>query len=143
MLRLSLISALLLAGPAPDAAAEDAFRVIVNAQLAGAQISRESLVAIFLRKGARWPDGRTVQAVDLSARSSVRAAFCERVLAMDLRAVQSHWLREISGGKGAPPPVKASDAEVVAFVAANPAAIGYVSAGAELAPGVRPIRIVE
>ena len=42
-----------------------------------------------------------------------------------------------------PPPVKQTDQEIVAFVAATPGSIGYVSAGQPLPENVRQIAIVE
>lgn len=123
--------------------AEDAFRVIVNAANTGTQIKRSSLQTIFLQPAVRWPDGSRVAAVDQSTRSPVRAAFCDQVLGLALQAVQIHWMNNVRDGKGAPPPSKSSDAEVIAFVRSNPGAIGYVSAGAELDAGVKVIKIVE
>ena len=49
-----------------------------------------------------------------------------------MSAVANYWQRQIFSGRGTPPPIKESDAEVIAFVAANPGAIGYVSADAEV-----------
>ena len=42
-----------------------------------------------------------------------------------------------------PPPVKQSDQEIVAFVAATPGSIGYVSSALPLPESVRQIAIVE
>lgn len=62
----------------------------------------------------------TVAATDLSAleaTSAQRAAFLQQ---------------QIFSGRATPPAELASDAEVIAFVARTPGAIGYVSAGATL-----------
>jgi hypothetical protein len=40
-----------------------------------------------------------------------------------------------------PPPSKASDEEVLAFVASRKGAIGYVSAGVEIPPDVKVITL--
>jgi ABC-type phosphate transport system substrate-binding protein len=129
------------AGAAPGVA-EDAFNVIVNSANPGTQIRRETLQAIYLRKGARWPDGKPVEAVDQSTRSAVRAAFSGAVLGQDVQAVQNHWMVSISGGKGLPPPVKGSDQDVIAFVSSKPGAIGYVSAAAALGDSVKLLKLV-
>jgi len=42
-----------------------------------------------------------------------------------------------------PPPVKQTDQDVLAFVAATPGAIGYVSTSIPLPEGVREIAIVQ
>lgn len=127
----------------PAAGAQEAFRIIVHPANPGIQIKRESLQAIYLRQGARWPDGKAVKAVDQSTRSPVRAAFCQEALGMDVMAVQNLWFQALRAGKGTPPPVKGSDADVVAFVRGDPTAIGYVSAGATLDEGVKVLKLVE
>jgi ABC-type phosphate transport system substrate-binding protein len=123
--------------------AQESYKIIVNAANPGAQIKREALQAIFLRPGARWGDGRPVEMVDQSTRSSVRASFCELALGQSLPAVQAQWTQSILQGKGAPPPVRPSDDEVIAFVKSKPAGIGYVSPGASLDPGVKVLRLIE
>ena len=57
-----------------------------------------------------------------------------------ISAIESYWRQQIYSGRGVPPPVKATDADVVAFVAANPGGIGYVSAAADTA-GVKVVEI--
>jgi ABC-type phosphate transport system substrate-binding protein len=123
--------------------AQESYKIIVNAANPGAQIRREALQAIFLKTGARWGDGRAVEMVDQSTRSSVRARFSEQVLGQSLQAVQAQWTQSILQGRGAPPPVRPSDDEVIAFVKSKPAGIGYVSEGASLDPGVKVVRIIE
>lgn len=142
-LRLALALAAGLAAPAQPAAAQDAFQVIVNPANPGAQIKRESLQAIYLRPGARWPDGKQVEAVDQSARSGVRAAFSREALGLDVQAVQNQWMLAVASGRGLPPPVKGRDEDVIAFVRSRPAAIGYVSGTASLADaGVKLLKVL-
>jgi ABC-type phosphate transport system substrate-binding protein len=52
------------------------------------------------------------------------------------------WSRRMATGV-TPPPVKQTDEEVVAYVAATPGSIGYVSTAAALPDSVRSITIVE
>ena len=62
--------------------------------------------------------------VDQSAGSPVRSAFTRAVLSVEgmgqISAVQNFWLQQVYSGRSTPPPVKATDAEILAFVAANP-----------------------
>jgi hypothetical protein len=73
--------------------------------------------------------------VDQSARTLVRLAFTREVLKLEglpqISAVENYWQQLLFSGRGAPPAIKASDAEVVAFVTATPGAVGYVATGAE------------
>jgi ABC-type phosphate transport system substrate-binding protein len=133
-----------LLGAAAPGSAEGKFRVIVNAELSGVAIQKNRLSALFLNGTGRWgTTGRQVVLVDQSLASPVRAAFSREVLQMDPRSVLTYWNRRLVEGKGRPPKVKASDAEVVAFVASKAGGIGYVSAAIELPPGVRVLEIVD
>lgn len=143
-MRRVLVSFLLVSGLAvaavPSPAAGMAFRVIVHHEVKGARISRSVLSSIFLKQAPRWGDGRAILPVDQSVRSDVRRTFSGDVLLQGVAEVQLYWQRKMSAGV-VPPPVKASDEEVVAFVAATPGAIGYVTATAPLPDSVRAIEL--
>ncbi len=113
----------------PGVATAADFQVIVSSSNPVSSLDREEVERIFLKKKTRWADGKEIVPVDLTARSEVRAAFCRDILRRKMSVVESFWYQQVFSGQGVPPPVKASDAEVVAFVAANPGAIGYVGAG--------------
>ena len=57
-----------------------------------------------------------------------------------MHGVQTFWQQQVYSGRSTPPVIKVSDAEVVAFVAANREAIGYVSAEAAT-PGVKTVTL--
>lgn len=133
----------LLASAAP-AAAEGRFRVIVNAGLTGDAIEKNRLSALFLNGSGRWGGtGSPVVVVDQSLASPVRAAFSREVLEMEPRSVLTYWNRRMVEGKGLPPKVKTSDAEVVAFVASKTGGIGYVSESVELPAGVKVLEVID
>jgi ABC-type phosphate transport system substrate-binding protein len=138
---LALAFAALALVPSPEAAAPG-YKVVVASTNPVASIDRGDLAKIFLKSVTRWKDGREIVPVDQSGRSAVRTEFTrdvlEKVGMSRLSAVESYWQQQIYSGRGVPPPVKASDAEVLAFVAANPGAIGYVSAAADTA-GVKVV----
>ena len=133
-----LFACLALAGPAP--AAED-FQVIVNASSPASEIERAEVARFFLRQSLKWSDGQPVLPVDQSSRSAVRDAFSRGVLKQPLPAVDTYWQRQIASGRTLPPPVKTSDAEILAYVASTPGAIGYVVGGMNLTPGVKLLRL--
>jgi ABC-type phosphate transport system substrate-binding protein len=137
-----LLAFLGLAGatPAPAAAADD-FQVIVNAASPATEVERAEVARFFLRQSLKWSDGQAVLPVDQSSRSAVRDAFSRLVLKQPLPAVDTYWQRQIASGRALPPPVKTSDAEVLAYVAATPGAIGYVVGGLNLTPGVKLLRL--
>lgn len=123
--------------------AEELFKVVAHPSIPGGQIKRETLAAVFLKQVPRWGDGTPVQPVDQSTQSPVRQSFSDAVLKQTVLAVQNYWRQQISGGRVRPPVVKASDAEVAAFVKATKGAVGYVSVGFATDEGVKLIRIVE
>jgi ABC-type phosphate transport system substrate-binding protein len=128
-------------------AAEDGpFVVIVAAANPARSIKRQELARFFLKKTGRWSDGQGVIPVDQSAGSPVRSAFTRAVLAVEgmgqISAVQNFWLQQVYSGRSTPPTVKASDAEIVAFVASNPGAIGYVAAASAVG-GVKVLTVTE
>ena len=134
---------LALPGARLSTAADEGYQVIVHAASTVTEASRADVSRFFLRQSAKWADGKEVLPVDQSSRSTVRDAFSRGVLRQPLPAVESYWQRQIASGRALPPPVKTSDAEVLAYVAATPGAVGYVSGGLNLTPGVRPLRLKE
>jgi protein TonB len=60
-------------------------------------------------------------------------------------AVAAYWRQQAFAGRAVPPVVRQTAAEVTAFVAANPLAIGYVPAGAALPASVKalPLKTAE
>ena len=125
----ALAAALLLAPPA--AAAED-FKVIVHPQNPAAEIGREELSRLFLKRTTRWPDGTPAEPVD-SADEPLRARFAEAVHGKRLAAVRAYWNQQIFSGREVPPLERAGDAEVVAWVREHRGAVGYVSPAADVA----------
>jgi len=119
------------------------FKVIVHPELTVASTHRGALSDIFLRKALRWGDGTSAQPVDQSTQSAVREAFSQHVHGQPLAAVMKFWMRQISDGRGVPPPVKGSDAEVIAYVASKRGSVGYVAARAPIPGTVRVLQVVD
>ncbi len=132
----------LLAGLAA-AAQEAEYVVIVNAQNPVAQMKREQASALFMTRGAKWAHGPAGAAVDQSMTSKVRQAFSREVLGQPAEGVQNYWRKRMLETREFPPPVKASDAEVVAAVAKDAGGIGYVAAATELPATVKLVKIAD
>lgn len=128
-MRARLLSLLLLAAPASPALAEGTgFQVVVNASNPAQSATRRQVSDYFLKKVTRWPDGTTVEPVEPPERSMTRAYFLSDVMnGRSPLALKTFWQKRVFSGRDTPPVEKASDEEVVAFVKANPGAIGYVS----------------
>ena len=134
--------AVLAAGLVPPSAADSPYRVIVHPGVKGSQIPRATLSSIFLKQAPRWGDGSPVLPVDQSMRSPIRRSFAAEVLQKEIVEMQMFWTRRMASGV-TPPPVKQTDEEILAYVAATPGAIGYVSSTLPLPDNVRPVAIVE
>ncbi|HVU03039.1 MAG TPA: hypothetical protein VHE30_14865 [Polyangiaceae bacterium] len=106
--------------------------IVVNRDNPLSAIGRRELSDVFLKKASRLPDGEIARPVDLRADSPLRREFSEQVLGRPVSAVRSYWQQRIFSGRDVPPPELASERDVVAYVARNRGAVGYVSANADL-----------
>jgi ABC-type phosphate transport system substrate-binding protein len=110
---------------------ENEFKLVVSKSNPQGSVRRQEVARLFLRKSSRWSDGREALPVDQWLRSATRQAFTKAILSVEgmslISDVESYWLQQVYSGRGAPPPVKPNDDEVIAFVVANPGAVGYVS----------------
>jgi len=122
-------------------AADPGFKIVVNASNPTTSISKEQLSRCFMKQTNTWINGATVTPVDLSATSPVRVEFSTAIHERDVNAVKSFWQRQIFSGRGVPPPEKASDEEVLAFVRANPGAVGYISSDTPVGAGVKVLEV--
>ncbi len=125
----------------PAAAADPGFKIVVNASNTTTSITKEQLSRCFMKQTNTWINGATVTPVDQSATSPVRVEFSTAIHDRDVNAVKSYWQRQIFSGRGVPPPEKATDQEVLAFVRANPGAVGYVSSGTSIGDGVKVLEV--
>jgi ABC-type phosphate transport system substrate-binding protein len=93
----------------------------------------------------RWGDGSPANPVDQSGTSSVRKGFSEAVLHLPVMAVVQYWGKQLTSMANSlrPPTVKASDDEVLVYVAKTSGAVGYVSDGTALPPGVKAVSVVD
>jgi len=127
----------------PLRAQDASFRVIVHAANPVTTLLRAEVSDLFLKKVAAWKTGDAVVPVDQGQDTDVRKLFSKHVLGREVEAVKGYWQQAIFTGKSFPPVEKANDAEVMAFIAANPHSIGYVSAAAVLPTTVKVVRVDE
>jgi len=143
MLKAIVVLAAFAALLAPPAAAQQGgYVVIVNEANDISALRADEVSKIFFKKAHRWPNGNDVVPVDLPESAPAREAFSAAVHGKSVGAVRAYWQQQIFSGRDAPPAEKGSDEQVIAFVRATPGAIGYVSAGATLAPGVKRVQVI-
>ena len=115
------------------------FIVVVHESNPTTSISRDELSRIFLKKITVWRTKRPVTVVDQRETAKVREQFTRAVHRREVSSVASFWQQQIFAGRAVPPAQRTNDADVMQFVANNPDAIGYVTVGATLSPGVKAI----
>jgi hypothetical protein len=118
---------------ASSTAADERYHVIVHPKNPAAWIDQAFLRNAYLKKEIEWSDGRAILPVDLAPGYPVRQQFIHDVLRKTDAQLKRYWSQRIFSGKGAPPPEAAASVDVIAYVLANPGAIGYIPA--DLAPG--------
>jgi ABC-type phosphate transport system substrate-binding protein len=131
---------------APAAGVSPGFLVIVNAENPAASLPREEVERMFTKRivrWERWPGQPRVDPVDQRYSAPVREVFTREIHGKNPARIRSYWNRLIFSGRGAPPPERDSDEDVVDFVLKNRGAIGYVSARASLPRGVRAVTITQ
>ncbi len=121
---------------------QQSFQVIVNPGNTVTALSKTQVSRFLLKKGKKWDDGRQVDPVDQGGAQAVREVFTKEIHGRSVVSIQRFWQRQVFSGKDVPPPELSSDREVVEFVANNPGAIGYVSAGATVG-GVKVVTVTE
>lgn len=125
------------------AASDDSpgFKLIVHGNNPTTGLKAVYIAKLFRKKLKRWDHGVLVVPVDLERDSPVREAFTRAVHKKSVTAIMSYWHRMLFSGRDHPPQEKATEDEVLAFVGADPGAIGYVSAGRKLADGVKELQV--
>jgi len=135
-----LVLVFLLTGLAPVVEAAG-FKVVVKASNPINSVTAKELSGYFLKKDLTWPNGQTVAAVDLKPDSPIRVEFTKAIHGKKVSAIKSYWQRQIFQGKAVPFMERSTEAEVLAYVAANPGAIGYVSSAATLNADVKELAV--
>jgi len=103
--------------------------VIVNPASSVSKATSGEIEKVFMGKTSSI-SGKAVSPVDQKAKSTARADFSDKILGKAVKKVTDFWKKQVFSGKGQPPKQLADDAKVIAWVAENEDAIGYVSADA-------------
>jgi ABC-type phosphate transport system substrate-binding protein len=129
---------------APALRAQDlsGVRVVAHESVDVSTLTRAELSQLFLKKRTAWRPGAPAKPVDQVDASPVRRLFSKAVHKKEPELIKSFWQQQIFSGRAVPPPEKAGDEEVLAYVRSTPGAVGYVSRAAAPA-GVKTITVTE
>ena len=118
--------------PSRLAANHQEFVVIVQRSNPITTVDNDFLRAVFLRKAVRWSSGEAIRPIDLPKGIVARDRFTRDVLGKTPAQLRNFWVQRIFSGTDIPPPEAASTAAAVAYVLANPGAVTYVPADANI-----------
>ena len=108
-----------------ESAAVEAIAVVVGRESFITRVDRDALREIYLRRQRLWPNGAQAIPVNLPAGHPLREEFSRLVLGRPSRDLVAYWNGRYFEGIR-PPIVLPSAAAVRAYVAAEPAAVGYL-----------------
>ena len=124
-LRRHILAVVVLLGLVAPLAAEGHYKVIVHPRNPATAVDSAFLRNAFLRKETEW-NGETLRPVDLAHRFPARDQFTREILRKTPAQLRAYWNQQIFSGKGVPPVEAATAADMIAYVLANPGAIGYL-----------------
>ncbi len=104
--------------------------VIVNPKNAAASLTAEQVSAIYLGSTTTFPSGGAATLADQPESAGIRNDFYQKATGRSSAQAKATWARITFTGKGTPPKELKSDADVKAFVAGDPNAIGYIDSSA-------------
>jgi ABC-type phosphate transport system substrate-binding protein len=122
-------------------AQEVPYRLVVHASNPIAQLTRDQVSKIFLRKVTQWDNHQPVLPIDQTAESPVRRTFTKQIHQRTIASVQTWWQQQTFAGVAVAPPERGSDVEVLEYVRKYPNAIGYIRAGIPVGQSVKAIDI--
>ncbi len=100
--------------------------IIVNPGNIDQTLSATELQRIYLGKTTHWSDDSPIKAVMLK-KGTIHEVFLEDFIGRTHHRFVSYWRQMVFTGKGIPPRSFATEAELAAFVAATPGAVGYIA----------------
>jgi ABC-type phosphate transport system substrate-binding protein len=128
--------ALALAIATTSIAGRTQYKIIIHPANHDVRLDKTFVRDAFLKKATEW-HGQTIRPIDLASMAATREQFTRDVIRKTPAQLKCYWNQQIFSGKGVPPPEAATPAEVVAYVLANPGAIGYLPADAD--PGAAKV----
>ncbi len=116
-------------------------KIIVNPNVAAAEISREDLSRIFLMTKTSLPGAPHVEPV-LEKAGPVDELFLKEYMGRTNAALMTYYRSLMFSGKASIPKSFTSDSEVAEYVAKTKGAVGYVGIGANVA-AVKTLKVKE
>jgi ABC-type phosphate transport system substrate-binding protein len=100
--------------------------VVVNPRSGVERLSRDDVINIFMGRFRQLPNGLAANPVDLPAAERAKSEFYHLLVGKDMDQIAAYWSRLVFTGRTAPPRQADSVENLIAYVAANPGAVGYL-----------------
>lgn len=110
--------------------------IVVHGGSGASEITRDEVKNIFLGKSTRW-QGSAVKLAVLDS-GDAESAYPE-LTGKSASQFESYWKRLVFTGRGIMPKTFSSDADLLAYVAETPGAVGFI-VGSEVIDGVVALR---
>ncbi len=137
--RLSIVAAAFVALAPGSARASAPVVVIANPKAHVHTLDARSVRSVFLGRAGRIGDAQRVVVATLAG-GATHERFLREFLDQTPNQFSRRWLRLVFSGKARKPRVFQSEADLAAFVAQTPGAVGYVSTDTPL-EGVTVVRV--
>ncbi|MCO4783345.1 MAG: hypothetical protein KC646_13550 [Candidatus Cloacimonetes bacterium] len=112
--------------------------IIVHKNFPADSISASDLKKIYANKMGQWAHGGTIIRT-LLKKGKAHKDFCKRVKKSNSK-LKRFWKKQVFTGKGSAPKTFKSDANMIAFIASNEKALGYVDEATDVS-GVKVLTI--
>ena len=106
--------------------AEEGVSLIVHQDNPTGMLTLLEVRRIYRGTTAIWPNGEKIQNLNLREEDPIRKAFSEKMLHRSVDEMERYYFKRVLSGKGQPPLVLHSSAEVLVYVRTHPNAIGYL-----------------
>jgi ABC-type phosphate transport system substrate-binding protein len=100
--------------------------VVVNARSGVAVLTRSEVINIYLGRYRQFFNGLEAQPVDVVDHHPGRTRFYQALVGKTVAEINAYWARQVFSGRVTPPPLVASDEDVLKWVASHPGGIGFV-----------------
>ncbi len=91
-----------------------------------AALNTQQITRLFLGKLRAFPGGQEALPIDHPRKAGIRLEFGKKVLKKSPHQLRAYWSAILFTGKGTPPAIMQSDADIKQLVAKDPRAISYI-----------------
>jgi ABC-type phosphate transport system substrate-binding protein len=115
--------------------------IIANKDVSETSLSPQEIREIFLGKRVLWSDNSRIRFA-ASGDPKIHELFLEQYIRLSQADWKTYWKRMVFTGRGLPPQMIPTEAEIIEFVSKTKGSVGYVSSeGIQEKEGVKVIGI--